>query len=491
MYPWHVDGHRVYKGVLVAQFALTLLIAFFTNTWVIGLVFGSIILMVPIVLIKTSPTLALTRHVSVLASQLFAALHIQQTGGLTFMHFEIFAVMAVTTVYRDWRVVASSVAVVAIHHVGFFALQTSGAKVYIFEESYLVFYVLAVHAAFAIAEGIILFFMSKQSEKEALSALEISEAINNIMADPGRLNLNINLNGNTKSIEQFRDLLKAFKSLSQSSVVAANNISEVAKTVFQLAQEVKEASSNATGQVNTIAAATEQMTVNNSSVAERAVNVNSLSEDSRNSSEEARKVVIHSNEEILSLQQNLGETAYTISSLSEKCQQIEAVMASITSISDQTNLLALNAAIESARAGEHGRGFAVVADEVRQLAMRTKENTQQISDITSLLIAESNASVSSVNGCVESSKNVAESSQSAKAIIDSVVDKISELSANMASVSLAITEQSQASEEIARSTNSLAVTSNGLKSNAESSEQAADRLNLEVNDLEAQLARFS
>jgi methyl-accepting chemotaxis protein len=233
------------------------------------------------------------------------------------------------------------------------------------------------------------------------------------------------------------------------------------------------------------------MTVNNASVSERAVNVNSLSEESRSSSEEARKVVIRSNEEILSLQQSLSATANTINSLSEKCLQIEAVMASITSISDQTNLLALNAAIESARAGEHGRGFAVVADEVRQLAMRTKENTQQISDITSSLIAESKASVNSVNGCVESSKNVAESSESAKEIIGSVVEKIRELSADMASVSLAITEQSQASEEIARSTNSLSITSNSLTTNAENSAQAVDRLNIEVNSLETELRRFA
>ena len=491
MYPWHLNGHRVFQGVLIAQFFMTLAISFFTNTWLSGVLFGVLILGAPLVMIRVLPALAVTRHVSVIATQLFAALHIQQTGGLTFMHFEIFAVMAVITVYRDWRVVISSVLVVAIHHVSFFLLQTSGAGVYIFEATYLLFHVLMIHAAFAIAEGLVLYFISKQSEKEAMAALEISDAISTIMADPGKLNLNVNLNGNSKSIKQFRTLLGAFTSLSKSTIIAASNISEVSKTVFQLSQEVEEASSSATGQVNTIAAATEQMTVNNASVSERAVNVNSLSEESRSSSEEARKVVIRSNEEILSLQQSLSATANTINSLSEKCLQIEAVMASITSISDQTNLLALNAAIESARAGEHGRGFAVVADEVRQLAMRTKENTQQISDITSSLIAESKASVNSVNGCVESSKNVAESSESAKEIIGSVVEKIRELSADMASVSLAITEQSQASEEIARSTNSLSITSNSLTTNAENSAQAVDRLNIEVNSLETELRRFA
>jgi methyl-accepting chemotaxis protein len=73
--------------------------------------------------------------------------------------------------------------------------------------------------------------------------------------------------------------------------------------------------------------------------------------------------------------------AETMASLQDKAKRIYGFTNAITEISARTNLLALNAAIEAARAGEQGRGFAVVAGEVRQLAQRTKEATDEISQM--------------------------------------------------------------------------------------------------------------
>ena len=117
-----------------------------------------------------------------------------------------------------------------------------------------------------------------------------------------------------------------------------------------------------------------------------------------------------------------------MSGLQEKSRRISGFTEAISEISARTNLLALNAAIEAARAGEHGRGFAVVAGEVRQLALRTKEASDEISLMVreineqalkassgmqslAVVVTEAAANVESVHGSltqIEASSGVSE-----------------------------------------------------------------------------------
>lgn len=72
------------------------------------------------------------------------------------------------------------------------------------------------------------------------------------------------------------------------------------------------------------------------------------------------------------VQQSYDTMAEIFSNLEAAIQGIQQSMGKIVSIAEQTNLLAINASIEAARAGAEGRSFAVVAAQVKQLAEEIK-----------------------------------------------------------------------------------------------------------------------
>jgi methyl-accepting chemotaxis protein len=82
---------------------------------------------------------------------------------------------------------------------------------------------------------------------------------------------------------------------------------------------------------------------------------------------------------------NARRTGDTARSLADGAKRIGDVVTLIHSIAEQTNLLALNATIEAARAGDAGRGFAVVASEVKSLAEQTAKAPTEIAEqVTSI-----------------------------------------------------------------------------------------------------------
>jgi methyl-accepting chemotaxis protein len=171
---------------------------------------------------------------------------------------------------------------------------------------------------------------------------------------------------------------------------------------------VSSAADQATNNLETIAAATEQLSAS----------VGEISTQVQASAREAREAVAQAE-----------QTNATVEILDQTAGRISEVVKMIHAIAGQTNLLALNATIEAARAGEAGRGFAVVAGEVKSLAAQTATATEEIS-----------RQVEEIQGATGK----------AVAAIRSIGGAISGIDEKMTAISAAVEQQRSATTEISR-----------------------------------------
>ena len=242
-YPWLLEGHKIFRVVIVVQLVIAAAIGVFTGELLPAFIFGVPIAAVPLMLSFQSPYSALSRHAMAIGVQLLTALHIHQSFGLIEVHFEIFVLLAFLSYFRDWKVIATGTAVVAVHHISFFFLQAGGAPLFIFEEGHISFSILLMHAAFALAEGGVLMYMAKQSHQEGAGAAELRLAIDNMQRSDGKLDLTVALNRQSNIVKPFAELIDQVKSLIELAsnltddvVNGCNKMESAANNMFEISR---------------------------------------------------------------------------------------------------------------------------------------------------------------------------------------------------------------------------------------------------------------
>ncbi|OJF70048.1 chemotaxis protein [Alteromonas sp. V450] len=451
-YPWLLDGHKIFRVVIAVQLVIAVAIGLYTGNILPAIVLGLPIAAVPLVLSVQNPYSAISRHAMAIGVQLLTALHIHQSFGLIEVHFEIFVLLAFLSVFRDWKVVATGTAVVAVHHISFFLLQSGGAPLFIFEEGHVTFPILLMHAAFALSEGGVLMYIAKQAHAEGAGAAVLRMTIENMQQSDGKLDLSIEIDRRHKTVRPFADLIDQVKALVELASSLTEDVVRGCGKMELAANNMFEISRNTDQEIAMVSASSEEIAQTMQISTEQTTLASDKASAAEGSSQSTRDSISNTSKTIDSLRTTLNDAAKTNSALNEQCSHISEAMRSITAVAEQTNLLALNAAIESARAGEHGRGFAVVADEVRTLAIRSKESADQITSITEQLVAQTASSVDQMQTCIKLVDEAVLSSENATSAMSEIMQQIREASESMTEIATSAVEQETASSSIAQST---------------------------------------
>lgn len=117
----------------------------------------------------------------------------------------------------------------------------------------------------------------------------------------------------------------------------------------------------------------------------------------------------------------------SVGELTDASSRIGEFTSLITAIAEQTKLLALNATIEATRAGAAGSGFAVVAREVKELAQRSNQATEQISDVVAAIQAKSEAAGNALSAIIDGVDRVGDHQLRVNNVVDQQVQQVDDL----------------------------------------------------------------
>jgi methyl-accepting chemotaxis protein len=471
-----VRADRILRWLLVAQFPIALGLAPIYGTWVVAFIFGALLAAVPFAVAVSRPGSLTSRLTISSAFMGYSALLIQETHGLTEMHFLIFTALAFLTIYRDWRAPLMAGVVIAVHHVAFHFLQLAGTGIWVFRmpmAGLSGIEMVALHAVFVFIEVAVLIFIARSLEAETRSqarllvAQDTSAGALLALAESLReRDLRINGTGHAgadddamrtlrQGIGHVAELVLAIKQTAEgvasASVEMAATSAEAGRASGEVASSLTELAEGAHRQAQAADAARGSAERVNEAVTSASESVVLAGEAAGRALQAAQEGATAASEATAAAQEAnafSSRTTEAIGVLAAKSEQIGAIVETITGIAAQTNLLALNAAIEAARAGESGQGFAVVAEEVRKLAEESQAAAATISSIVTEIQTETRQAVVMVEDGARRTSQSAQTAELTSGAFAQISDAVSDLSGLADTIAQATGQISEAAEHM-------------------------------------------
>ncbi|WP_317850741.1 MULTISPECIES: methyl-accepting chemotaxis protein [unclassified Pseudomonas] len=238
----------------------------------------------------------------------------------------------------------------------------------------------------------------------------------------------------------------------------------------------------ATGAV-TMAQALDSLGTAISLVAGQANNAKSLSNQSEQLAYNGSEVIANVIAGVEGIVQAVNQSSNRIVALGHSSEEVHSIIQVIRGIAEQTNLLALNAAIEAARAGSAGRGFAVVADEVRNLAARTAQSTQEVTDMIDRIRTHTTQVVDSMQAAVTRANEGVALAKEAGLAMDHIREGAHRSAILVEEISQELGNQTQAAGEIASRVEMMARKSRSNNLSIQSLAQASQQLEVDISSV--------
>ncbi len=289
--------------------------------------------------------------------------------------------------------------------------------------------------------------------------------------------------------------------------MAASNISrkdEMVAIADNLEEEVKKAVDIVRASSETMRNESDLMSVNLEDVTEQARNIVDLSNNATHNVESSAAAVeeMSASAQEIHRQSNsscdaavraaaeIRRTDEIVKSLTVAASEIGEIANMIKDIASRTNLLALNATIEAARAGDAGKGFAVVASEVKNLAGQTSEATSQVDVQISTIQEITEKTTRAVAGIGVAIHETSEISRAVASTAKEQLAAIQEISKNVQEAAQATRKSSSSLIDVAEKAGNSSLAARQVANESRNTFEASDSLSTKFNDIMGNLRRY-
>lgn len=251
-------------------------------------------------------------------------------------------------------------------------------------------------------------------------------------------------------------------------------LQESSNIVNQAVENISSGSISTANSIQNQSLMTQDIQENLDQVVQRAENMVHTANESNELNQDSLEKIQSLRNEALTLIRTNDTVAEAMKHLQQNVESVKEITNTIFDISSQTNLLSLNASIESARAGEAGRGFAVVADEIRNLSEKTKQETENITQILNALAKNTAETAGAIGKSLEIGKIQEQMVEEIAEQFNKINDNINRLSSDVNVIEDGLNSLSKANNEIVSDITTLSATTEEVTASAQQSTELTE-----------------